>query len=91
VHQPCTFTGTMQMTLQSITGPATTVPDFMSQIGTTSEMPVSGTRDGSVVNLNFGGGTHKLIFDVDYLYGDTELYDAASYVTWTYSFHLRRS
>ena len=79
------------MTLRSIDGPVTTNPDLMAQIGTTSEGPVSGTRDGSVVLLNFGGGAHQLTFDVDYLYGDTESYDPGSYVTWTYSFHLRRA
>ncbi len=101
VQQPNTFTGTMQTTLRSITGPATTVPELMSMIGQTLVYTVSGTRDGSIVKLNFGGKILRLTFNGDYLYGDTNFYDAGrgltevrpstgSYITWTWSIYLKR-
>jgi len=102
VQQPNTFTGTMQRTLREIRGPVTTVPEIMSEIGKTSEGPVSGTREGSTVKLNYGGKILRLTFDGDYLHGNTNFYDAGggpsevrpstgSYITWTYSVYLRRS
>ena len=103
-EQPCTFTGTMQTTLVSITGPVTSSPDMMSYwpIGQTLEYPISGTRLNSGVDLNWAGVTLHLQYDgYDFMGGTTNFYEVGGHLTeykpngeaaiaWSYSAWLKR-
>ena len=77
-----TFTGTMQRTLTGITGPVTTIPEIMKQIGTSQTTPVSGTRKDSEVELKFGDVTLHLKIESDssglHLRGGNTYYDTGS-------------
>jgi hypothetical protein len=90
VQQPCTFIGSMQTTLRSVSGPMATNPDIKAQVGKTQTSPVSGTREGGTVLLNYDRRALRLTYNGDYLYGSPSFFDAGSQATWTYTFNLKR-
>jgi hypothetical protein len=76
------FSGTMTRTLVEITGPMSTEPEIIKQIGNVQTAPVSGTHIDAEVEFVFGDLTLHLTAGSDsygvYLYGDTHFFDTGS-------------
>jgi len=103
-EQPSTFTGTMQTTLVSITGPVTSSPDMMSgwPIGQTLDYFISGRHLGSSVELDWAGITLRPDYDGhNFMGGTTNFYEVNGQLTeykphggaaiaWSYSAWLMR-
>jgi len=73
-----TFTTTMDRTLRQITGPVTSIPEIMQQVGNSQTCTVTGKHDGTTMDLLFGELTLHLTLEGDHLYGDTYFYDTGS-------------
>ncbi|MDD5038913.1 MAG: tetratricopeptide repeat protein [Dehalococcoidales bacterium] len=92
VEQPSTFTGTLRLTLASITGPITYNPNMMSyyHIGDTMEFPIHGTLLQSEVLLYVGNDIYRLDYDqFDFMGGSTEITDKSG-LPWSVSLWLKR-
>jgi tetratricopeptide (TPR) repeat protein len=76
------FSGTMKRTLVEITGPMSTEPEIIKEIGNVQTATVSGTRVDSTVEFILGALTLHLTAGSDsygvYLYGDTHFFDTGS-------------
>jgi tetratricopeptide (TPR) repeat protein len=76
------FSGTMKRTLVEITGPMSTQPEIIKEIGNVQTATVSGTHTDSTVEFVFGALTLHLTAGSDsygvYLFGDTHFFDIGS-------------